>query len=166
MAFKAASGAVSPAPCDPANLCPAKAQVFDERLEIPVGEKQRQLHLDTERSDDHIGRFTYGDASLAQGSKVFCALDRHLPAQKLENGQLGKQSCCDPVVVIIAKALENLYEDQIPRGNRRRTQQVVEAVCLPVYGAREIVYPNTGVDHYHNAVLISSRSPSQCSRPR
>lgn len=66
-----------------------------------------------EGRDNRIGCLAHGDASLSECPVIFGNPDGALDIEQAMNGKPHKQSPCCPEVAVVAKALQDLGQNQI-----------------------------------------------------
>jgi|GEM_PF-4371190 len=121
--------------------------------------------LNTERSYNDVSGLPDSNTFLAQFSKIFCALDCHVPSKQVEYGKLLQQTLGGPVVLVVPKALKNFCEDQVAYSDGAIAQRPVKKIGLRRPVTAEIVNPDAGIHENHEVCLMSSRSPDQSSLP-
>lgn len=118
-------------------------------LKIAVREEQGQVGFDAGGGDQAVDGFAHRDALAPQRAAVLrCCCG--IPATDHGQQRQGtKQLPRGGNILFVAKALEDLHQDEIPDGDRCVAQQRIESVHLCAVHAIEEVDPDRGVDNDH-----------------
>lgn len=110
--------------------------MFDERLEIPVAEKQGEVALDAARGNQGVDGLAYRNAQGAQGPKILRRLDRHVPPAEIDNPKSGKELSGLIEIPLRAESLQHFGEyqvtDQQVFGSKQQIQPVALRCCNTV----------------------------------
>src|SRR5579875_1412100 len=141
-----------------------------ERVEVPVGVKQRVTVLNAKCRYERIDRRPHGDASSAQEAIIPRRADRNLTAAhgaKFERLKVAERA---GGVRFGAQPLQHLSENQIADQQDFPVHQAIEQIGGGAALAVEVVDPDRRIDQGHSLAKrsrrIASRSPSQRSLPR
>ena len=133
--------------------------MHDERLKVPVAVQQRQSVDDAAGGDDAVDGLADGDAFLAQCAEVPGRLHCHGLAAELHDVEAAEQAQDVAELLVSGGSLQHLGQDQVADGQGLGSQQGIQAIRLPGFGAAQVVDPYAGVDQDRASVLSLSRLP-------
>jgi len=144
-----------------------KSEVFDERFEVAVAEQQLVGILQAKGSDEDVDRLSNRDTARAKQPVVVrrpnCSSGSHHGLHWEGRHRLAGRS----MVGVATEALQHLGQDQITHKDRLGAEELVKTARRGIVRAVEVVDPDARVNDDHlSSRRISSRSPSQLSRPR